>query len=68
MRPPQDELPSRKDMWQGQELREDIDKRHLIDAAMRGRRRSVPVALPLLPEVIRIDRRGPPKTWEQRHA
>lgn len=55
-------------MWQGQELREDIDKRHLIDAAMRGRRRSVPVALPLLPEVIRIDRRGPPKTWEQRHA
>jgi hypothetical protein len=45
-------------MWQGQELREDIDKRHLIDAAMRGRRRSVPVALPLLPEVTGIDSGG----------
>jgi hypothetical protein len=47
-------------MWQGQELREDIDKRHLIDAAMRGRRRSVPVALPLLPEVTGLDSGGTP--------
>ena len=47
-------------MWQGQELREDIDKRHLIDAAMRGRRRSVPVALPLFPEVTGINSGGAP--------
>ena len=47
-------------MWQGQELREDIDKRHLIDAAMRGRRRSVPVAVPLLPEVTGLDSGGTP--------
>ena len=47
-------------MWQGQELREDIDKRHLIDAALRGRRRSVPVALPLLLEVTGIDSGGTP--------